>query len=351
MADQKISQLTNYTSPLDADVVPIVDTANSITKKLSWANIKTTLKSYFDGLYAGIGITQYTDEMAQDAVGGILTDTATIDMTYNDAGNGITADVKSASITEAMQVLADNTTQDVSTSKHGYAPKGDGSTTKFLNANGAYSTPTASVTPTMMKSTIFETAGRFSTSNTSAGTTTYDNLGMIINTSATISSATRTTWPMGNSTASEVGSPVFSCSLYFLSTGTDFQFFCGLGTPTTNGAGITFTVKHIGFKITRASTGTISVFATQADGSTENASSALTTITAGSTDSLELIFKVNSTASVDYYWRKNGGALSSATNLTTNMPTALSDFAQFCATNIGVATQTQIEINSASYER
>lgn len=35
----------------------------------------------------------------------------------------------------------DNTTNDVSSSKHGFAPKGDGSTTKFLNANGAYSTP------------------------------------------------------------------------------------------------------------------------------------------------------------------------------------------------------------------
>jgi len=44
-------------------------------------------------------------------------------------------------VTEAMQILADNATNDVSSSKHGYAPKGDGTTTKFLNANGAYSTP------------------------------------------------------------------------------------------------------------------------------------------------------------------------------------------------------------------
>lgn len=35
----------------------------------------------------------FTDERAQDAVGGILTDTASIDFTYNDAGNQITADV------------------------------------------------------------------------------------------------------------------------------------------------------------------------------------------------------------------------------------------------------------------
>lgn len=44
-------------------------------------------------------------------------------------------------LTEAGQTLSDVTTNNVSTSKHGYAPKGDGSTTKFLNANGAYSTP------------------------------------------------------------------------------------------------------------------------------------------------------------------------------------------------------------------
>jgi hypothetical protein len=40
----------------------------------------------------------YTDEKAQDAVGTILTDTATIDFTYNDAGNTISAIVVAASI-------------------------------------------------------------------------------------------------------------------------------------------------------------------------------------------------------------------------------------------------------------
>lgn len=43
----------------------------------------------------------YTDEQAQDAVGTILTDTATIDFTYTDATPEITADVKSDSITYA----------------------------------------------------------------------------------------------------------------------------------------------------------------------------------------------------------------------------------------------------------
>lgn len=44
-------------------------------------------------------------------------------------------------ISDATITFTDITTGNVSTTKHGFAPKGDGSTTKFLNANGAYSTP------------------------------------------------------------------------------------------------------------------------------------------------------------------------------------------------------------------
>lgn len=42
------------------------------------------------------------NEAAQDAVGTILTDTSTIDFTYNDAGNTITADIVALSITNAL---------------------------------------------------------------------------------------------------------------------------------------------------------------------------------------------------------------------------------------------------------
>jgi hypothetical protein len=51
------------TTPVDADVVPILDSAASnVLKKLSWANIKATLKTYFDTLYpSGSGTVSGTN--------------------------------------------------------------------------------------------------------------------------------------------------------------------------------------------------------------------------------------------------------------------------------------------------
>lgn len=47
---------TGKTTPVDADVMPIADSAASnVLKKLSWANLKATLKTYFDTLYQVAG--------------------------------------------------------------------------------------------------------------------------------------------------------------------------------------------------------------------------------------------------------------------------------------------------------
>lgn len=56
--------------------------------------------------------TQYTDEMAQDAVGGILTDTAEINLSYNDSTNQITADFTTS--VRASLAKADSALQDLS---------------------------------------------------------------------------------------------------------------------------------------------------------------------------------------------------------------------------------------------
>lgn len=61
------------------------------------------------------------------------TDTQTLtNKTINAANNTISG------ITEAMQTLVDNTTNDISTTKHGYAPKAPNDTTKFLRGDGTW---------------------------------------------------------------------------------------------------------------------------------------------------------------------------------------------------------------------
>lgn len=52
-----------------------------------------------------------------------------------------TAKINTGAVTEGKQTLADVTTLDVSTAKHGYAPKAPNDATKFLNGVGAYAVP------------------------------------------------------------------------------------------------------------------------------------------------------------------------------------------------------------------
>jgi hypothetical protein len=60
---------TGKTTPVDADEVGLVDSADSNKlKKLTWANIKATLKTYFDGLYAPPGIPQSSKSAAYTLV-------------------------------------------------------------------------------------------------------------------------------------------------------------------------------------------------------------------------------------------------------------------------------------------
>ena len=52
--DSTVSALTDYPTPLDADNLYVAKASDSTPKKTTWANIKATLKTYFDTLYASI---------------------------------------------------------------------------------------------------------------------------------------------------------------------------------------------------------------------------------------------------------------------------------------------------------
>jgi len=226
-----------------------------------------------------------------------------------------------------------------------------GATGTVLTSNGAGALPSfqaaaGSSQSTLIISTDFSVAARFAP--TGSGTITYGSGGLSLDTTATTTRSASVTWAFSGQASEEIGNPTFSCSVNNQGLGTDMQAFFGLGSPTVAGTGITYTVAHIGFKITRSASGTCSVFATQADGTTENASAALVTMAAF--DSFDFIVHVISGTSVNYYWRQNGGALSAATNLTSNMPTGLSG-STFGVSNVSHASDSAFTVFGATYTR
>jgi hypothetical protein len=54
--DSTFNDLTNLTTPDDADLIAIEDISETDTSKLTWANLKATLKTYFDTLYGGTAV-------------------------------------------------------------------------------------------------------------------------------------------------------------------------------------------------------------------------------------------------------------------------------------------------------
>lgn len=112
---------------------------------------------------------------------------------------GSTQAVTSSAVVEADQTLADNTTGNVSTSKHGYAPKAPNDATKYLDGTGAYSLPAGSggsatwpASLVYFPGTIFAPSTYANSSPTAATTyctDVYDPYTIVVSTLATIGGA------------------------------------------------------------------------------------------------------------------------------------------------------------------
>src|SRR6185369_4048278 len=209
------------------------------------------------------------------------------------------------------KILKGNGTNFVASTETYAAPGASGN---VMTSDGTNWTSAASsggsTTAESVWSTSFEDTARFSSAVVSGGVVTFSTYGVQIDTSTTTTSSAYIRYDTAAFHAYPFfGSPTFKTNVYMAAKGATASSFFGIGNVTVGGTGHTYTVKHIGFKIV-ISASTASLYATQADGSTENASSAL--ITVATDDTLELAFKVNGTSSVDYYYRQNNGSWSSA---------------------------------------
>lgn len=153
----------NYTTPIDTDSVLTYDDTNKIWKRLTLDNLRTDILA--DATTADIADSsnkRYVTDAQLVVIGNTsgtnsgnvsVTDGSTIDFTLT--GQALTAEVKDNSITEAKQLLADNTTNNVSTAKHGYAPKLPNDATMYLNGTGTYSVPAGGGGGTSATSNLF----------------------------------------------------------------------------------------------------------------------------------------------------------------------------------------------------
>lgn len=190
-----INAATSKTTPIDADQVGLMDSAaDNILKKLSWANIKATLKAYFDTIYKAtfsentafnknFGTTAGT-VLEGDKNAAIVANTAKLtnanhtgDVTGATAltiANNVVTNAKLANVPTATFkgriTAATGDTEDLTATQatsllntftstlKGLVPLSGGGTTNFLRADGTWTSP-PSITTFISADQTITTAG------------------------------------------------------------------------------------------------------------------------------------------------------------------------------------------------
>jgi hypothetical protein len=205
-------------------------------------------------------------------------------------------------------------------------PKGTAGQVYTMNAGATapeWQTPSGSFAPTTIFSTMFETAGRFLT-NHSGGTATFGTSGVSLSTTTTMNRVAE--MYLDNPDSCFDGSPKMNARFRMsaIGAGAGYGYVVVGGLVTTENS----VNRHFGFKIGIVA-GVATLYASQSNGTTNSLSSALTTFVAN--EDVQLMAVKNSTTSIDYYWRLNGGSWSSATNRTSSMPSGDTDSRIFSA--------------------
>lgn len=270
-------------------------------------------------------------------VGKATTDTLT-NKTATGATNTLTASLLKSATTEVSVSAAT-------------APSSGQVLTATSSTAATWQTPTIAFSPTITYSTFFEGAGRFATVN-SGGTGSFGVTGINISTSATGNRYAG--YGSGNGSIAGPknpydGTPTMNSSFQISTIGTAGFFMVSVGTPISGG-GVDANHAHFGFKVEFTAGPTATLYGSQANGTTESKTSALTTLT--NTDVVEVCARKNSTTSIDYYWQKNGGGWSSASNVTTNLPSG-SDTEWFSGhvNNASTATTNTVQVFAFTYQR
>lgn len=215
---------------------------------------------------------------------------------------------------------------------------GAGTAGQVLTSNGASADPTyQSVTVTPRNIQVLQgnitTSGRI-TGGASVGTTSisFGANGINIGTGSGAAAAALYVWQLYDSNTGADTVPIFTGSPNlgasftngsaagrgFTTTNTG-TLFLGIGQLTVSGGNLlVFTAAHIGIKMI-ANGSNVTIYATQADGTTENVSSAICTVALF--DVIDFAVSVNGTTSATYTVYKNRVAQTPVT-LTTNLPTS-----------------------------
>lgn len=224
-----------------------------------------------------------------------------------------------SAVVEADITLADNTTNDVSTTKHGLVPKAPNDTTKFLRGDATWAVPSGGSGTDMFSLTAVTLCsegkvGTTSVSGTAAADTSDGQLAL--STGATAASQARVKVGLiaaYDSSSNQIGvnfSKNISCRLmvHGFVTGTNGVQTFGTGANMYNG-GTAYTSRHLGFRIAGTT-----VYATNANNTTETTTDITASVTLTNTPQ-DWMWIFTTGTNCKFYW--NGTLL--ATH-TTNLP-------------------------------